>query len=114
MKVNFGDLRIPVTFFEENAIDTPEPNAQSQKEAFSALCFPYAPSTKDHEVLNANGIKQGVTIVMPDTRGQFIPTTAMTAVISDYRYQGIEWNVVEVRPDFENDRFVTVVLGAMQ
>lgn len=114
MKVNFGDLRIPITFFEENDIDTPEPNAQGQKEAFSALCFPYAPSIKDHEVLNANSIKQGVTIVMPDTRGQFIPTTAMTAVISDYRYQGIEWNVVEVRPDFENDRFVTVVLGAMQ
>ena len=97
MKVNVGDLKIPITFFEENDADTPEPNAVGKKEAFSALCFPYAPSVKDHQVLNANGIKQGVTIV-----------------ISDYRYLGIEWNVIEVRPDFENNSFVTVVLGAMQ
>lgn len=114
MKVNVGDLKIPITFFEENDADTPEPNVVGKKEAFSALCFPYSPSVKDHQILNANGIKQGVTIVMPDTRGQFIPTIAMTAVISDYRYLGIEWNVIEVRPDFENNSFVTVVLGAMQ
>lgn len=114
MKFNFGDFRIPVTFFKENDEDTPEPNAVGQVEAFSALCFPYAPSAKDFQILNANGIKQGVTIVIPDTRCEFIPTVAMTAVISDYRYQGIEWNVIEVQPDFENDRFVKIVLGAMQ
>lgn len=38
----------------------------------------------------------------------------MTVTISDYRYRGIEWNVLEVRPDFDDDRFVTIVLGAVQ
>lgn len=113
-KYSFGDFRIPVTFFSASEIDSPEPSATGQTEVYSALCFAYSPSAKDYTVLNSAGVKQGVTIVMPDTRGQFIPDVSMTVVISDHRYQGIEWNVLEVRPDFDNDRFVTIVLGAVQ
>lgn len=114
LKYNFGDFRIPVTFFGPSDLDSPEPNITGTTEVFSALCFAYAPSAKDYTLLNSAGIKNGVTIVMPDTRGEFIPDVSMTAIINDYRYRNVEWNVIEVRPDFDNDRFITVVMGAIQ
>ncbi|WP_244138522.1 hypothetical protein [Ligilactobacillus agilis] len=113
-KYGFGDFRIPVTFYGPSNEDSPEPNSTGQEEVYSALCFAYAPSSKDYTILNDSGIKQGVTLIMPDTRGEFIPNSTMTAIISDYRYRNIEWNIIEVRPDFDENRFVTIVLGVIQ
>ncbi len=113
-RYSFGDFRIPVTFYGASEIDSPEPNATGQAELFSGLCFPYAPSSKDYTALSSAGIKRGVTIVIPDTRGEFVPDNSMTAVVDDYRYRGVEWNVIEVRPDFDNDRYITVVMGVVQ
>lgn len=118
-KVTRGQLRVPVTFFGEDDTDTPEPNHTGKTELFSCLCYPYASSAKDLSILEATGAKRGVTIVIPDTRGEFIITPAMTAVLSDPRYQledgsYIEWNIHEPREDFENNQFVTIVLGVAQ
>lgn len=118
-KATRGQLRVPVTFYGPDDTDTPEPNHVGKKELFSCLCYPYSSSNKDLNILEATGSKRGVTIIIPDTRGEFIVSPDMTAILSDPRYKHddgsyIEWNVYEPREDFENNQFVTIVLGVAE
>lgn len=113
-----NDFRIPVTFFKPGNLDSPEPDSAGKIEVFSCLCHAYSPSTKDMTVLDAHGTQRGLTINIPDTKGEFIPDNSMTAVISDYRYTAgtgfIEWNVVQVRDDFEKNFSIKIILGVSQ
>lgn len=110
-----SDYRIPVTFYKPGDVDSPEPNSSGWVEAFSCLCHAYSPSNKDMTVLDAHGTSRGLTIDIPDTKGEFVPDTSMQAVVSDYRYAQssgyIEWNVIQVRDDFEKNVSIKIVLG---
>lgn len=66
-------------------------------------------------VLDSHEVDLGVTVIIRDTKGEFIPNNKMTAFIDNYRYQEVkEWQIEEVRHDFEANRFITLVLGAKQ
>ncbi|KRO17411.1 hypothetical protein [Lacticaseibacillus saniviri] len=111
-KVTSGDLRIPVQFLEQTPNDDGEPGDMPTKVVYNSWAQVYAPSQKDSQLLNVADRKDGVTIRIRDPRGEFIPTPDKHQVfIDDYRYKNRNWDVVNVRMDFENDAFLVIVLG---
>ena len=114
-KRKVGDYRTPVTFYGPGDDDfSPEPNSESKTEKFKCLALCYSPSAKDYTIMNAHSITEGMTIVIPDTRGEFVPDVSMTVEIEDYRFKNTDWNVVEVVPDLEENKYIKVVLGAVE
>lgn len=113
-KHKVGDYRTPVVFYGLADDDfSPEPNSESKTESFKCLALCYSPSAKDYTIMNAHSVTEGMTIVIPDTRGEFVPDVSMTVKIEDYRFKNTEWNVVEVVPDLEENKYIKVVLGAV-
>lgn len=113
-KRKVGDYRTPVIFYGPDDGFSPEPNSETKTEKFKCLALCYSPSVKDYTIMNAHSVTEGMTIVIPDTRGEFIPDTSMTVKIEDYRFKNTEWNVVEVVPDLEENKYIKVVLGAVE
>ena len=110
-KHKVGDYRTPVIFYglADDGF-SPEPNSESRAEKFKC----YSPSVKDYTIMNAHSVTEGMTIIIPDTRGEFVPDTSMTVKIEDYRFKNTEWNVLEVVPDLEENKYIKVVLGAVR
>lgn len=113
-----GDLKTLVDFFY-TVPSGPEPTDSQGETLFTCLAQVYGSSMKDNSILETHGMKAGVTLKIRDTRGEFDPDNSMSVMIYDRRYlkdNGIPiiWNVVDVRPDFENDDYVVVVLGVVK
>lgn len=113
-----SDFKTPVTFFAQGGNDSPEPDSSGKIEVFSCFCHAYSPSNKDLTVLDAHGVKRGITIDIPASHGEFIADNSMTAIISDFRYvkdgQYIEWNVIDPRLDIEDNFADKIVLGVSE
>lgn len=108
-----GDLRTPVYFYGQLPSDDGEPGDMPDTQVFMAFAQVYGASTKDTAILNSHEYSAGVTIKIRDTRGEFVPDPSKnTVVIDDYRYASVaDWDILDVRPDFEDDAFTVVVLG---
>lgn len=108
-----GDLRTPVYFYAVTSDDGIEPGEAPTLPVFMAWAQVYAASTKDNTILNTHDYTAGVTIKIRDTEGEFVPDPNLnSAYIDDVRYSKIEdWDIIDVRPDFEDDRFIVCVLG---
>lgn len=115
MAVSNGQLRTPIQFFKATQNAGPEPGESASEPLFSCLCLAYSPSNKDQEYLNDHGVSQGVTVKIRDTAGEYDPDVRDLAVIDDRRYyrkgRPITWSVKQVAADFEDNRFVKIVLG---
>lgn len=115
-KTTSGDLRIPVSFYHQTENPDGEPGQMPTEPVFDCFAQVYGSSNKDNAILDVHGVKRGVTIKVRDTRGEYQPAYNDSVVITDYRYKDsngnyILWNILDVRPDFKDDRFVIVVLG---
>ena len=110
-----GQLRTLATFYEQSSGDSYEPGEQPTVPAAKAWAQVYAASTKDRTILSDNDRTSGITIKIRDTRGEFVPDPSKnTVILDDYRYQNVEWNIVDVRPDFDSDSFIVCVLTNAQ
>ena len=68
---------------------------------------------KDMEILSVKGTKEGLTIKIRDPHEDYIALNTDFVKVDDYRYgTEKEWNIVDVSFDFEDNRFVKIVLGA--
>ncbi len=113
-----GELRTPVGFYRNAPNDGPEPGEAILKQLYECYAQVYAPSNKDHAILSEHNTSRSVTIKIRDSRGQYVAENDDVCVIDDYRYidskgNNIVWNVIDVRPDFEDDKFVVIVLGVV-
>jgi len=110
-KINTGDLRIPVVFFEYEPATGPEPGETEKQELHRCYALIYNPSMKDREILKVNETKEGLTLKIRDAKEEFVPTNKCFVEVLDYRYQNRIWNVIDVSYDFEDNRFIKLVLG---
>lgn len=113
-KINSGNLRTPVQFWRFVPNDGPEPMEEKREKLYECFCLAYNPSMKDMEILNAKGTNEGLTIKIRDPHQDYIPTNKHKVIIDDYRVlpKGKEWEIVDISPDFEDNRFIKIVLGA--
>lgn len=110
-KTESGDLRTFVTFYDKQS-NGPEPSQSSGEKLFECTAEVYKPSMKDLEIMKANGTGKGVTIVIRDPLMDYVPTNKHKVTIHDRRFQDEEWEVTDVRPDLQNNKFITILLGA--
>lgn len=109
-KSRTGKLNTIVEFWEYRPHSGPEPGEQEKKILYKARAEIYDPSMKDLEILNGKGTKKAITIVIRDPRGKYIPSNKHYVAMSDYRLND-QWNIVDIRPDISENRFLTILLG---
>ncbi|EHD5018724.1 phage head-tail adapter protein [Listeria monocytogenes] len=109
-KVQSGDLRTPVTFYEYAPSNGPEPGEEEKSVLFECFAEVYNPSMKDLQILDNVDTKFAVTLTIRDPQNEYFPTNKHFLEIHDFRYNGRKWNILDVRPDM--DRFITVLAGA--
>lgn len=113
-EIGNGELRTPVEFYEYIPNEGPEPGEEKKKILFSCTCLAYSPSMKDMEILSAKGTKEGLTIKIRDPHEDYIPTNKHKVFIDDYRIDPQKiWEIKNVSPDFEDNRFIKIVLGVV-
>jgi len=110
-ETNAGTLRTPVSFYEYAPDRGPEPGQSKKSIIHECYAEIYNPSMKDIQIMEVRGTKEAVTIIIRDTKGEYIPTNKHFVSIHDYRYVNKILNVLDVRPDIRNNDFVTILLG---
>lgn len=109
-KSRTGKLNTKIKFWEYKPSKGPEPGEQEKKVLFRTRAEVYDPSMKDLEILNGKGTKKAVTMVIRDPRSKYMPLNKHYVEILDYRLAG-QWNIVDVRNDFTDNRFITILLA---
>lgn len=112
-KITAGDLHTPVVFYESVPDDDFFPGESDDQELYHCTAEIYNPSMKDRDILNSVETEQAVTINIRDPRGDYVPTNKHVVEIDDYRYKNIRWNILDVRNDFANNAFITLLLGVV-
>lgn len=110
-KITAGDLRTPVIFYEYLPSDDFYPNETEKKILYKCTAEIYNPSMKDQNILNAFTTEQAVTMNIRDPHQDYLPSNKHYVEIDDYRYRNLRWNILDVRNDFTNDAFITILLG---
>jgi hypothetical protein len=105
-----GDLRIPITFFSKVPTDGFGPGSIKQNELFSTFAEIYNPSMKDLEIMKATETKEALTLRIRDPLQSYQPTNKHFVRIDDFRYPSKEWNIIDIRPDFVDQRFIVILL----
>lgn len=111
-KTHNGKLRTPVTFYAcsvANGLDARE-NAMSVKYEAFAEC--YAPSSKDIEILKNSSVspKRSLTIKIREPMSAYRPDNKHRVKVHDDRFSTIIWDIVDIRPDFVQKDFITILL----
>lgn len=110
-ETNAGALRTPVTFYENAPSSGHAPGPREKKVLYDCFAEVYNPSMKDIQVMAVSGTKEAVTIRIRDTKGEYTPTNKHFVSVQDYRYIDKVFDVLDVRPDLQNNNFVTILLG---
>lgn len=114
-KIGIGDLKTPVSFFAYKPNDGPDPGEVEKEKLYFCTALVYNPSMKDMAILDAKGTKNGVTIKIRDPHTSYIPDNQHKVEILDFRYQNADkvyavWEIVDVALDFEDNRFIKLIL----
>lgn len=109
-KSRTGKMNTIVYFWEYRPHKGPEPGEKEKEILYKARAEIYEPSMKDREILNGIDTKKAVTVVIRDPRRAYTPSNKHYVEINDYRLCG-KWNVIEVRNDITENRFITILLG---
>lgn len=106
-----GDLKTPVTFFKQSG-SGPERGRGTPNEIYHCTAEVYSPSMKDIEVMKVRQFTKGVTIKIRDPLEDYVPQSEHLVEVHHPRYKNRTWEVKDVRPDIQDGRFITILLGA--
>ncbi len=113
-RVNTGDLRTPVTFYEFAPNEGPEPGEVEKKVLYNAWAKIDSVWLKDLETAKANGTLTDLTITIRDPLEDYIPTNKHYVSIDHPMYRGNKYNVKSVQPDLQNKDFINVIAELKQ
>ena len=110
-KTGSRELRTYVTFYgtQDNG---PEPSQTSGAKLFECTAEVYKPSMKDLEVMKANGTEKGLTIKIRDPLEDYVPTNKHKVTVHDRHFKDDEWEITDIRPDPQHNKFIVILLGA--
>lgn len=110
-RVNTGDLRTPITFYEYVANEGPEPGESEKKILYQPWAKIDNVWLKDLEIAKANGTLSDITITIRDPQADYIPNNKHYLSIDAPEYRDKRYNVKNVQPDLQNKEFITILAG---
>ena len=109
-----GDLRTPLTFYTSKVEEGLHGRDVSHEKAFFTMGQVYSPSFKDIEIVTGKSMKAKMTLKIPDPLCDYQPKNEHFVEVGDSRLSGEKWQIIDVRPDFDNRDFLIVVIGGGQ
>ncbi|MGD6873015.1 phage head-tail adapter protein [Sutcliffiella horikoshii] len=112
-KVKTGDLRTPVSFFEPQPKEGPEPGEMASRILYEAMAMVDTVWMKDIEVAKANGTLSDITLTIRDPKSTFVPTDKHYLSIDAEGFRDKRYNVKHVQPDLQNRQFIKVIASVV-
>lgn len=109
-----GDLRTPLTFYTSKVEEGLHGRDVSYEKAFYTMGQVYSPSFKDIEIATGKAMKAKMTLKIRDPLSDYQPKNEHFVEVSDNRLIGEKWQIIDVRPDFDNRDFLIVIIGGGQ
>ena len=106
-----GDLRTPLTFYTSKVEEGVDGRDVSYKKAFSTMGQVYSPSFKDIEIATGKALKAKMTLKIRDPLDDYQPDNRHFVEVEDLRLKGKKWQIIDVRPDYDNRDFLIVIIG---
>lgn len=113
-RVNTGDLRTPITFYEFAPNPGPEPGESEKRVLYNAWAKIDNVWLKDLETAKANGTLSDITITIRDPQADYIPTDKHYLSVDAPEYRDKRYNIKHVQPDLQNKQFITIVARLTQ
>jgi len=110
-RVQTGDLRTPVIFYEYQPNEGPEPGEMEKRTLYSCFAKIDQVWMRDLEQAKANGTTTDITISVRDPQAQYIADNKHYVEIDAAEYRGKRYAIKSVRPDPQNKRFIRVIAG---
>lgn len=110
-KTSNADLRTPVAFFSSKVADGVDGRDVSYEQLYYTLGQVYAPSMKDMEIAIGMTMVAKMTVKIRDPLGSYEPDNRHFVEVLDQRQRGKKWQVVDIRPDYDNRDLLVVVIG---
>lgn len=108
-RVNTGELRTWVTFFEYMENEGPMPGEKPKRVIYECWCKINQVWSKDIELAKANGTLTDLTIEIRDPRGDYWPTNLHYLQLYTPEYENLIFNVKHAMPDIQKRDFIKVV-----
>jgi hypothetical protein len=106
-----GDLRTPLTFYTSKVKEGVDGRDVSYKKAFYTMGQVYSPSFKDIEIATGKAMKAKMTLKIRDPLADYQPDNRHFVEVEDLRLKGKKWQIIDVRPDYDNRDFLKVIIG---
>lgn len=110
-RINNGDLRTPVSFWEYKANGGPEPGEKQQQVLYKTYAKIDEVWSKDVEQAKANDTLSDITLTIRDPHGDFIPTNKHYIDVDYAQYSGKHYNIKQAQPDPQNRDFIKIIAG---
>ncbi|WP_226677203.1 head-tail adaptor protein [Mesobacillus jeotgali] len=110
-RVNTGELRTRVSFYEFGPNDGPEPGESEKQVLYETWAKVDEVWSKDIEIAKSNGTLSDLTITIRDPRGAFIPTNKHYIQVNAPEYEHLRYNVKQAQPDLQNRDFIKIISG---
>lgn len=108
-KINTGDLRTPVSFYEYVPNTGFEPGETEKQILFDAWASVEKVWMKDLELAKQNGTLEDITVRIHDPRPDYNPTVKHYIGVNDLSYYGKRYKVETVQPDMKNIGYMLIV-----
>ncbi|HEY4601257.1 MAG TPA: head-tail adaptor protein [Cerasibacillus sp.] len=110
-RINSGDLRTPVVFYEYAPIKGPDPGEKEKRVLYECFAKVETVWAKDLEQAKTTGTVEDLTISIRDPRSDYRPNNKHYVEIDDIYYRGKRYNIKHVQPDLQNKDFIKVIAG---
>ena len=109
-----GDLRTPLTFYTSQVEEGVDGRDVSYKKAFYTMGQVYSPSMKDIEIASGKSMRAKMTLKIRDPLADYQPENQHFVEVEDIRLTNKKWQIINIRPDYDNRDFLIVIIGGGQ
>ena len=93
-----SDKRTPVTFYDDSTGGFIPGLEEDGEELFFCMADMYESSQKDYDALQSTNIQYAVTLIIPDSRPDYMPTVKHHFIVDDILYDNQKFDIEIVAP----------------
>ena len=108
-KVNSGDLRTPISFYEATPSEGPEAGESATQIIYECFAEVQKVWRRDMDQAKTNNTLDDITIKIRDPYETFTPNNKQYIGINDRNYFNKQYNVKSVQPDTQNAGFILII-----